>query len=349
MMVCRARSSIALMKFTTRGGLVRDAMDARASLIHQYGGAAGNQLMLQLVMDALALTPPHPTFLEARDAILLADRVNNGGTNQTVLWAAFARRGMGVSATVPVNSEFLIGVHESVRPARRPGHGAVERLLVERDLRPIISAHEPLLRADQCRFERSHVVGHQNCIVAGPFGTGGTLPPGGAAQVIVTLDSSVTNLPTGAYSDLVLFSNVTSGQFSTRSFEVRVQGFATLPFSDGFESGSFGPSWLATGAGPWREQVTSQNGPRGSFHVTMDSSVSNRYAINELTLGVNLDGYTNVVLAFWGRDYAEDLHSTPTPFENRADVDGVMSAPTDSIGSGRKSSAVWRPPTANTW
>jgi hypothetical protein len=57
--------------------------------------------------------------------------------------------------------------------------------------------------------------------------------------------------------------------------------------------------------------------------VTMDSSVSNRYAINELTLGLNLAGCTNVVLTFWGRDYSEDLHASVTTFENRANVDTV--------------------------
>jgi hypothetical protein len=34
-----------------------------------------------------------------RDAILQADRVNNLGFNQCLLWRALARMGMGVSAT----------------------------------------------------------------------------------------------------------------------------------------------------------------------------------------------------------------------------------------------------------
>jgi extracellular elastinolytic metalloproteinase len=59
---------------------------------------AGNTLALQLVMDGLKLQPCSPTFLDARDAILLADQNDNGGANQCLIWEAFAKRGMGVGA-----------------------------------------------------------------------------------------------------------------------------------------------------------------------------------------------------------------------------------------------------------
>jgi hypothetical protein len=63
-----------------------------------YAGNGGNNLALQLVMDGLKLQPCTPTFLEARDAILSADLMNNDGRNRCPLWAAFAKRGMGVNA-----------------------------------------------------------------------------------------------------------------------------------------------------------------------------------------------------------------------------------------------------------
>jgi hypothetical protein len=62
-------------------------------------GSAGNVLTLQLVMDALKLQPANPSFLDGRDAILLADQVLTGGANQDLIWQAFARRGMGFSAS----------------------------------------------------------------------------------------------------------------------------------------------------------------------------------------------------------------------------------------------------------
>jgi len=60
-----------------------------------YNGTGGNNLALQLVMDALKIQGCDPTFLEARDAILTADGIDNGGANQCLIWQAFAKRGMG--------------------------------------------------------------------------------------------------------------------------------------------------------------------------------------------------------------------------------------------------------------
>jgi uncharacterized repeat protein (TIGR01451 family) len=77
--------------------------EARANLIKKHG-YAGNQLILQLVTDGMKLSPVNPNFLQARDAILLADRVYTGGANSAELWHAFAKRGMGVSAYSPPSS-----------------------------------------------------------------------------------------------------------------------------------------------------------------------------------------------------------------------------------------------------
>ena len=63
-----------------------------------YHGAGGNNLAMQLVMDGLKLQSCSPSFVDGRDAILLADQVNNGGVNQCLIWAGFARRGLGFSA-----------------------------------------------------------------------------------------------------------------------------------------------------------------------------------------------------------------------------------------------------------
>jgi uncharacterized repeat protein (TIGR01451 family) len=78
--------------------------EVHANLVTKYGFVIGNQLTLQLVTDGLKLTPALPTFLQARDAILLADRIDNGGANQFELWSAFAKRGMGYSAVGPAAS-----------------------------------------------------------------------------------------------------------------------------------------------------------------------------------------------------------------------------------------------------
>nr|MBA3684136.1 M36 family metallopeptidase [Planctomycetota bacterium] len=51
--------------------------DARAALIDKTDGTTGTNMILDLVLEAIKLTPPEPTLLEARDALLLADVVLN--------------------------------------------------------------------------------------------------------------------------------------------------------------------------------------------------------------------------------------------------------------------------------
>ncbi|MCY2959676.1 MAG: M36 family metallopeptidase [Planctomycetota bacterium] len=77
--------------------------EARAGLIGA-NGPSGNDLIQQLVVDGLKLSPGTPSFVQARDAILQADLVANGGVNLGVLWNAFAKRGLGASATAPAGT-----------------------------------------------------------------------------------------------------------------------------------------------------------------------------------------------------------------------------------------------------
>lgn len=73
-----------------------------AGLVKEWGWHVGNNLAMQLVFYGMVLTPPEPTYLEARDAIILADDLLTGGQNYVVLWRAFAKRGLGYSAVCPL-------------------------------------------------------------------------------------------------------------------------------------------------------------------------------------------------------------------------------------------------------
>ncbi len=82
--------------------------DLHWDLVRHYGSSedlyapfatGGENLALQLVVDALQLQPCSPGFLDARDAILTADAQLTAGANQFLIWNAFARRGIGQSAT----------------------------------------------------------------------------------------------------------------------------------------------------------------------------------------------------------------------------------------------------------
>jgi subtilisin-like proprotein convertase family protein len=74
--------------------------EVRAKLIDRLGWAEGNRRALQFITDGMKLAPLNPTMLQERDAILAA--ANAGGTADDVrdIWAGFAVRGMGFSASV---------------------------------------------------------------------------------------------------------------------------------------------------------------------------------------------------------------------------------------------------------
>ena len=52
----------------------------------------------RLVTRSMELSPPNPSFLDMRNAILLADTIASGGANHADIWNVFAGRGMGFFA-----------------------------------------------------------------------------------------------------------------------------------------------------------------------------------------------------------------------------------------------------------
>ena len=64
-----------------------------------YNGTGGNNIAMQLIIDGMKLQPCSPGFVDGRDAILEADLLAYGGANQCIIWDAFARRGLGFSAS----------------------------------------------------------------------------------------------------------------------------------------------------------------------------------------------------------------------------------------------------------
>ena len=69
---------------------------------------------MQLVLDGMKLQPCRPSFFDARDAIIAADRTLTGGENVCELWAGFASRGLGVDAKVEGRTPWGGGVRTNV-------------------------------------------------------------------------------------------------------------------------------------------------------------------------------------------------------------------------------------------
>jgi hypothetical protein len=67
--------------------------------IYESWTTGGNNRALQLVMDGMKFQPCRPGMQDGRDAILAADLALTGGANRCEIWRAFAKRGMGFSAS----------------------------------------------------------------------------------------------------------------------------------------------------------------------------------------------------------------------------------------------------------
>lgn len=297
--------------------------EARANLIRKHGYAAGNELILQLVTDGMKLSPPNPTFTQARDAILLADQINNAGANYGELWAGFAKRGLGFSA-VTTSANTTSGIIEAFdlpdalyllnpRPfvASGPVGGPLLPLCEDYPLTNIST--QPITWSARSSWA---LVNFEPAA--------GTLAPGETVNVRVCLSAETLTLPRAVWSRFLIFSNHTSGVAQTRPLSIRLLEFAPMPFREDFESGALASFWTATGTGEFQTQVNPLNVPHGgSRHVTLDSSGRGK-ARNELTLALDLGGYTNVVLRFWAKSFGDEPDGPPPrPFQLGADFDGV--------------------------
>jgi hypothetical protein len=72
--------------------------EARANLIKLLGEKEGRRRLQMNVIEGLKLQPPRASMIEARDAIILANRTNFKGLGEQDLWNGFAKRGLGVLA-----------------------------------------------------------------------------------------------------------------------------------------------------------------------------------------------------------------------------------------------------------
>jgi hypothetical protein len=71
----------------------------RQQLIAALGTTNGTARAESVITRAMELSPPNPSFLDMRNAIIQAENVNYGGAQRAVIWGVFASRGMGYFAS----------------------------------------------------------------------------------------------------------------------------------------------------------------------------------------------------------------------------------------------------------
>ena len=220
--------------------------DARANLINKLGAAAGNQMILQLVTDGMKLSPPNPTFLQARDAIIQADLVNNAGANRNELWAAFAKRGMGAGATVPESST-TTGVVESFN---FPDDLDVTPGAALTVIGPVGGPFTPASQIYTLTNEGASAALYWTAASSMPWLTvspaGGTLAPGASTTVTMALNAAAASFVAGSYSGTVNFLNTTSGVTASRTVNLLAgqPDYFTELFASGNDTSN--QSWLFT-------------------------------------------------------------------------------------------------------
>lgn len=205
--------------------------EVRAQFIAKYGFTVGNERVLRLITDALALTPPNPTFVEARDAILLADFVSDGG-DRNEIWAGFAKRGLGAGAVAPP-SYTTSGVRESFEvpdglevspkaPLRL--RGPVGGPFLPNTLTFVISNSS----STNLSWAVSDAGGWFNF---SPLG--GVLAPDQSLNVTATPNANALALAQGFYTNTVTFTNQNTGVTPQRTVVLRagVQNYFTETFA----------------------------------------------------------------------------------------------------------------------
>ena len=78
----------------------------------------GNRRWVQLMFDSYLLQQGATSMVDARNALIAADEMRFGGANRTEIWNAFARRGLGATASTPDAD-----AHEVDAQLRLAGHG----------------------------------------------------------------------------------------------------------------------------------------------------------------------------------------------------------------------------------
>lgn len=282
--------------------------EVRANLIAKHGFAIGNQLALQLVTDGMKLSPPEPNFLEARDAILQADLVDNGGTNHNEIWAGFAKRGMGFSAVCPAslmtagvveafdNGDALGAAPETAFSASGSQGGSFASLCQTYTLTNS--------GAESIAWEAVH---SQAWFDVNP--ASGVIATGETATVSVCINAAAHALNPGSYTDTLEFSNTLTSAIQARSVALDVLPtervyffpFDTDPGWTKNGTWAFGnPKGLGGGIGYGFPDPTTGATGTNVYGVNLNGNYSTTVGaqFNLTTPALNLTGRSNCVVQF---------------------------------------------------
>ncbi|MEO0934776.1 MAG: S8 family serine peptidase, partial [Cyanobacteria bacterium J06641_2] len=97
---------------------------------------------------------------------------------------------------------------------------------------------------------------------------------------------------------------------------------ASLNFTDDFEDGDLPIAYETNTNGAGRIQVTTENNPIGTQHLTLDAAFG-RFSLNEVILHVDTTAFSNIQLSFDQREFGDSDQSMPATFTGSDNSDGV--------------------------
>ena len=251
-----------------------------------YTGTGGNNIALQLVIDGLKLQPCNPGFIDGRDAILLADQLNNAGANQDIIWEAFARRGLGYSADQGSPNNRFDGIVAYDLPKALQISTSLSDVYVETGE---VVTHE--ISVNNILSESQNNITVRTEIPEGLSIIENSITDGGQVEGS-TISFSLNSL--------------VGGETASFSFETEIvsQNGTKYQLLDDQENGT--DNWSATSvsnSNVWSKTEANPNSGNKSWFVSDIDGISQQ----NLTLANNILATANTKLAFW--------HSYNTEFE----------------------------------
>ncbi|MBN1423888.1 T9SS type A sorting domain-containing protein, partial [Candidatus Fermentibacteria bacterium] len=137
-------------------------------------------------------------------------------------------------------------------------------------------------------------------------------------------------------------ANAATNDVSNANFTITVpSAYATLPYSTGFEGGTFDQYWVNGSTTDGRIRLLTTNTPHsGSYHMCMDDATSGGYSTNVARLRLNLSGYSQAELSFWWKDFGDETHTSDGIYFS--DNGGSSFVKVLNLNGGSYTNNVWR-------
>ncbi len=281
--------------------------DMTWDLINQYGfdanfytGTGGNNIALQLVVEGMKLQPCNPGFVDGRDAILAADQALYGGANQCLIWAAFAKRGLGKNASQGSSADRSDGNEAFNIPISCGGTECELTIGSSTSYTDYFAASNQSISVISSGAWTASTTSNWITVTSSSGNGNGTVTFNVSENLNSVSRTATIEITCQSYT--ATFS-VTQGPAPC------VQSYNSIPYSTGFESGSTDANWcLESSEFDGRIEISSSRSPRGNFHLLMDMAVDGTFNTNQARLGLDLAGKNTVALTFWWKEFSDETH-----------------------------------------